>query len=349
MPRDFNDHEFCFAEIDSQAPDKVQLMRVIKAEHGFYGSIKLDKDDLRKFKENFDTKKRRTEIAVDYSHMSHLEAAGWIKDIELREDDTELWIEVEWTKDAKSKIEDKQYKYLSADFSMKYIDEETGEVIGQMLHGAGLTNRPFIRGMNAILSEFNSVDLSPEQVSEIRKIFSGQFEKPKEKENKMNFEQFIEEAKKLSDDQKSKLAEALGVKQDDKEAKKLSDDAAKTIEAKDAEIKKLKEDAAKNEKEKEFNALLSSGKAVEAQRDAFLSGDVTKFAELSQDINLEEKGSSGDEGKDDEAKTPEDAAAKLSEIAEEIAEKEGLEFGEAMSKAIRENEKLYELSEKVAA
>ena len=84
MPKDTNDKDFIFAEINAAAPDKVQLMRTIKAEHGFYGSINLESDDLRKFKENFDNKVLRIDIAVDYSHMAYLEAAGWITDVELQ-------------------------------------------------------------------------------------------------------------------------------------------------------------------------------------------------------------------------------------------------------------------------
>jgi hypothetical protein len=350
MPKDFtNQHEYIFAEIDNKAPEWVQLMRTIKAEHGVYGAVKLDTKDLQAFKKNFDEKKRRVELAVDYSHMAHLEAAGWITNIELREQDTELWIQVDWTDEAKKKIQDKQYRYLSADFSMKYIDEETNEVIGQMLHGAGLTNRPFIRGMNPILSEINDVELSNEQICKIRGIIHGKDEQPNEKDIVMNFKELLEAVKNLSNEEKTQLSEAIGVapKSNDESDKQLSE-ANQKVKDLEEEKKKLSEEKEKLEQERKFDALLSEGKVVEAQREPFLANDMEKFASLKEDVNLSEAGSEGGEGAEDEPKTPEDAANKLSEIADALVEKEGLEFSDAMSRAIHENEKLYELSQKAA-
>lgn len=347
--KDENIMQYCFAEIDNKAPEFVQLMRTIKAEHGFYGSVVVSKDDLRKFKENFDTKKRRTEIAVDYSHMAHLEAAGWIKSIELREDDSELWIQVEWTKEAAQKIEDKQYRYLSADFSMKYIDEETGEVIGQVLHGAGLTNRPFIRGMKAILSETNGLELSEEQISKIRDIMHGKDLQFKEKDMKMDFKEMLKAAKGLNEHEKKELLDALGMKPETEvKASELTVKLSE-VETENAKLKaenaKLAEDKAKADKEAKFNVMLAEGKVVEAQREPYLLGDLDKFASLKADVNLSAIGSEAPEGKEGEPKTASEAAQKLSEMANKLATEKGIEFSDAMSEVIHANEKLYELSE----
>jgi phage I-like protein len=326
--------EYIFSEIDIASINRVQLMRTIKAEHGYYGSINLTKDDLKKFKENFDLNKRRVDLAVDFSHRSDLEAAGWIKEITLENNDSELWIEVEWTKAAQDKILDKQYRYLSADFSMKYLDDETGEMIGQVLHGAGLTNRPFIKGMNPILSEMNSVELSAEQLKAIREILNpAQVQQTNVKENTMDFDDVLKAISDATDEQKAQLADALGLKEV-KEDVQLSDELL-TLKA---ENEKLKKDGS-------FNKLLSEGKAVEAQRQAYLDGDMDKFASLKADVNLNEHGSSANEGAENEPKTPEAAAAKLSEIALGIEKETGLTFSDALSKAIRENDKLYALAD----
>ena len=338
--------DFIFAEIDNKAPESVQLMRTIKSEYGFYGSIELSKDNLRSFKKNFDLNKNRIDLAVDYSHMSHLEAAGWIKDIELKENDTQLWIDVEWTPEAKKKIESKEYRYLSADFSMKFVDKETNEMIGDLLHGAGLTNRPFIRGMNPILSEFDGVDLNSEQMKQIRDIVLEET-KPNKKENNMPLEAILKQVDKLSDEDKTKLANKLGVKKkaSDEKDKKFADTQAENVRLSD-ENAQLKEDKKKAEKEAEFTALLSSGKAVEAQREAFMKDDLAGFAKLSEEINTDEKGSddgaNGNEPTGDE--TEESAGAKLSEMADKLAEKDGIDFSDAISQVVSDpaNAKLAE-------
>jgi len=348
MPKNKERIEYIFAEIGTDAPEKVQLMRTIKAEHGYYGSIVLDKKDLRKFKENFDSKKRRTELAVDYSHMSHMEAAGWIKSVTLENNDSELWIEVEWTGDARQKILDKQYKYLSADFSMKHVDDETGEMVGQMLHGAGLTNRPFIRGMEAILNEFDGVELSEDQILKIRGIALGEeIETLKKDDKEMNLTEITEAVAKLSNADKATLASGLGLSSNNNDiaSQQLSDVKAKAAKL-EAENKKLNESIAKADKERKFDKMLGENKAVEAQREAYLIGDMDKFVLLAEEMNTKEAGTgAADQGKEDEPKTAEEAGTKLCEIAEELA-KDGMDFGEAMSQAVRENEKLYTLSEK---
>lgn len=348
MTKDKTHH--IFAEISNDAPDRIQLMRTIKAEHGFYGTIELKPEDLRKFKDNFDLNKRRTDLAVDYSHMSHLEAAGWIKNVELENNDNELWIEVEWTPQAKAKILDKEYRYISADFSMKYVDDETGEMLGQVLHGAGLTNRPFIRGMKAILSELDSVELSEDQISKIRDIALGNKSTTLNEDYKMTLKELKAAIKELSTEDREQLMKDLGVKTsepskaDDKQLSEAVDRAEKLAK----ENKELAEKIALSEKERKFDVMLSEGKAVEAQREAYLAGDMDKFVSLSQELNTEEKGTAAEDNGKDEPKTAEQAAAKLTEIAEKIEKEQGLTFDEALSQAVRENEKLYELSEKAA-
>jgi hypothetical protein len=60
----------------------------------------------------------------------------------------------------------------------------------------------------------------------------------------------------------------------------------------EANEKKQQEDKKLSEKTSNFNKLLSEGKAVEAQREAFMKDDTVKFAELAQSVNLQGNGSS---------------------------------------------------------
>jgi phage I-like protein len=133
---------------------KIQVLRAGKYKYWDDSTLEITTDMLRNMKKNFDSNVLKIDCAIDYFHNSFAEAAGWIKAIMLENSDTELWAEVEWTEEAKEKILSKEIRYVSADFNMNYKDNETGIEHGVTLNGAGLTNRPFVKGMNPILSEF---------------------------------------------------------------------------------------------------------------------------------------------------------------------------------------------------
>ncbi|MEK0326263.1 MAG: hypothetical protein QQN63_11225, partial [Nitrosopumilus sp.] len=44
------------------------------------------------------------------------------------------------TEGARHKIKDREFRYMSADFNTKFIDNETGKDFGPTLNGAALTN-----------------------------------------------------------------------------------------------------------------------------------------------------------------------------------------------------------------
>jgi phage I-like protein len=98
-------------------------------------------------KKNFDAKVRGIDLAIDYAHESDQIAAGWIKGLELSNGNTELWAIVEWTPQGRKRLSDKEFRYLSADCSFDYEDNERGEKHGPTLLGAALTNRPVVKGM----------------------------------------------------------------------------------------------------------------------------------------------------------------------------------------------------------
>jgi len=83
------------------------------------------------------------DIQFDYEHQSDLTekngrpapAAGWIKELESREDG--IWGRVEWTPKAAAMIADKEYRYASPVFTFQ---KESGE-LGR-LESAGLVGRP---------------------------------------------------------------------------------------------------------------------------------------------------------------------------------------------------------------
>ena len=90
------------------------------------------------------------------------------------------------------------------------------------------------------------------------------------------------------------------------------------------------------EKENQFNKLFAENKVVEAQREAFMSGDMVKFSENAVLINGE---TTGNNGKD--SKKIEDAEEEILKLAEEKMTKDkNLTFGEAITFVKKENPEL---------
>ncbi|MFV0474149.1 MAG: phage protease [Pikeienuella sp.] len=80
-------------------------------------------------------------IVVDYEHASAggerapAPAAGWIADMEIREDG--VWGLIDWTPKARNMVAAREYRYLSPE---ELIDPQDGEI--KSLRSAGLTHQP---------------------------------------------------------------------------------------------------------------------------------------------------------------------------------------------------------------
>lgn len=100
-----------------------------------------------------------TELCIDYEHLSSPDvaladpvqgkAAGWVKQLDLREDGDEIWAEIEWTTPAAEAIRAKEFKYFSPEFAFDYTTHDASDIGCTLLAGA-ITNRPFIQGMQAV-------------------------------------------------------------------------------------------------------------------------------------------------------------------------------------------------------
>jgi hypothetical protein len=131
-----------------------------------YGKFEISPDDLRTMLRNFKTvtPKAPTQLPVDYDHLSmdpkapgDGKAAGWFEDLELRNDDQELWGRVTFTPSAAQAIRAHEYRFISPSFVKNYVHKD-GRPIGTTLIAAAITNQPFLEGMQAIsLSAISSL------------------------------------------------------------------------------------------------------------------------------------------------------------------------------------------------
>lgn len=323
MERSENEHT-------PMVPDEVQLLRVGTFFHQEFGEVKITKPMLRSMIKNFENKVRGVDLAIDYKHDSHDIAAGWIEDLYLSEAGNELWARVKWTPLAQKKLHEKEFRYLSADFSMDYRDNETLKKFGPTLFGAGLTNRPVVKRMQpaVALTENPQGGAMPEDVKDVEKRLSELTSKV-EAEEKKNA--------KLSEDLKDLKEKNTKLSEERKEQKMTYEQLEEKLNKVLAENEKLKEDAQLAEKKDEFNKLLSEGKVVEAQREHFISGDLVKFAENAGKVNLSEKGSEAPKKEDDNVSTED----KVLELADKkMKENADLEKHEAISLVLGEHPEL---------
>lgn len=119
-------------------------------------NLDITSADLRQMAANFKRGKfpePPTQICVDYDHLSMKparpgdgKAAGWVLDVELRGDDSELWAQVEWTPDGAKAIAAKEYQYVSPVIASQFTTNG-GEEIGTTLFNVAITNTPQLQGM----------------------------------------------------------------------------------------------------------------------------------------------------------------------------------------------------------
>lgn len=148
-------------------PKEMMLLRAGIFNTTKYGEVPLTAADLQEMADNFKqgigmAGDGTTGIPVDYAHQSHLNAAAWIKDMAVR-NNNELWAtNIEWSGSGKKAIMDKEYKCLSSDFYPasfgEWVDAESGVRAKNVIVGAALTNRPMFTGNTPVVTASESRD-----------------------------------------------------------------------------------------------------------------------------------------------------------------------------------------------
>jgi len=305
--------------------DTVQVLRAGTFNHPEYGQFEIKASDIETMIKNFSDKVRGVDLAIDYSHEADKEAAGWIQDLYLQEGQdgkAELWARVKWTQTGKDSLVDRKYRYLSADFAFSYKNNETSQEFGPTLFGAGLTNRPVIKNMSPVieLAEYTKPK-GADQMDELQKL------KAENEMLKAEIEKLKSGSKPEVDVEMEDLKKKLGAY----EAEKQASDAAKlAAETKLAEMVKTDE----------FNKLMTEGKACEAQRKFYLSGDAVEFAKAAQPLKLDTVGGKVETPAEDKS-NPE--AKILSEANALIKTNAKLTLGEAISKVMKDKPELAKL------
>jgi hypothetical protein len=329
--------EFRFIPVllsEENVPKKIQLLRVGSFLHDGR-EISVSNSDLKSMIKNFSEKIRGIDLMIDFSHNSEGEAAGWIKNLNLSDNGDQLWAVVDWTPTGKKSLENKSFKYISADFSFNYKDNEKRNNHGPTLFGAGLTNRPVVKAMSPIvLSE------GINQLSEVDKMNEEKKEEIKEKieEVKLNeMDEALDEKEGYDslEDQLQALKDLLLKK--DEELIALRGKLEASENEKEERLAEMKKDKVLDEKNQAFDQKLSEGLVVEAQRTPFIDGDMDKFLSLQHEIKLSEAGNSATMTN---AITKENFEEKIIELAEKRSKENSIPLDIAIGIELKENKEI---------
>jgi len=124
------------------------------------GSFVVDEESARLAVQAFE--EHGTDLPIDYEHQTlggvyaspsgQAPAAGWIKRI-FAESGVGLLAEIEWTDQARQRLTDKEYRYLSPVAIIRKTDRKLVAI-----HSAALTNKPAIVGMQPIVNRADAAD-----------------------------------------------------------------------------------------------------------------------------------------------------------------------------------------------
>jgi phage I-like protein len=116
--------------------------------HPIHGELVFTRERLAGIAEGVNQGIRGITPALDYDHREDRakggKAAGWIEAAEVRPDG--LWIAVRLTAEALAEVRGGAWRYLSPEFGA-WDDPRTGVRHTDVLLGAALTNRPFLRDL----------------------------------------------------------------------------------------------------------------------------------------------------------------------------------------------------------
>ena len=169
-----------------------------------YGRVSITPEKVKQMAENFG-KCPAYEVPVKLGHSDGAKSPGKVIGVEAKDNGLEITMSVD-SETAKA-INDKQYRYMSAEFDEDYHDKKTGERVGAVLLGAALVNQPAhpyvvplvladdIEGNDNDMTELEDLRL---QLSDM-KAQKAQAEAELEAERQKNTKEAEESSKKIAD------------------------------------------------------------------------------------------------------------------------------------------------------
>lgn len=128
-----------------------------------YGEVPVPVEKLDRMVANFKNNVRGQDIAVNYDHGNDRakgnKAAGWFRDFAVKPSSSDpnqmsLYAAVEFTDEAQNEIKSGAWKYFSMEWDDDWMDN-AGQSYKDVVVGAGITNRPIAKHMQALPVNFS--------------------------------------------------------------------------------------------------------------------------------------------------------------------------------------------------
>ena len=104
-----------------------------------YGRISITRSEIQQMADNFG-KCPSYEVPVKIGHSDGAKSPGKVIGVNAKPEGLEITMLVD--EETAQAINDKQYRYMSAEFDEDYHDKKTGDKVGAVLLGAALVNQP---------------------------------------------------------------------------------------------------------------------------------------------------------------------------------------------------------------
>jgi phage I-like protein len=137
---------------EDDRPTWVHAFPLGEYHHPVHGRLVFTHERLERLAAGVNGRSRGIDLAIDYEHRGDVakgaRAAGWITAAEVRADG--LWLAVAFTDEARREVRAGAWRYLSPEYQDTWTHPQTGVRHRDVLLGAALTNRPFLRGLAAV-------------------------------------------------------------------------------------------------------------------------------------------------------------------------------------------------------
>lgn len=257
------------------------------------------------------SRREKVKMYVDRDHEdvfasrgTRIEAAGWVEEIEAREDG--LWARVEWTNHATYQIQNKLYRYISPVFE---VERESGKVL--KINNISLTNNPALELTALARRQAASTQTKEDDMDFVKQIAKA-LGLPEDADEKtvLTAAAALAAGKEGRDTEAAAVRKALDLGEDAKQDEVIAalgtvkETASRKTETGDADpdpskyvtmaqhqevasqLKKLQEDTAKGKAETAVEAAMKEGKITPANKEwamSYAQKDPEGFASFIKD------------------------------------------------------------------
>ena len=145
-------------ELEDKTTITMDVFRIGKWQHPKWGIIEGTKKLFNDFIKNFKNNVVGRDLVFDKNHRPEDGGTGIVKDLFIEGDKLKALVEL--TNFGIDLIKNKGFQYFSPEYTDKYTDKETGNIIENVLIGGALTLRPFLTNLSpVVLSEQLSEDI----------------------------------------------------------------------------------------------------------------------------------------------------------------------------------------------